>query len=207
MGGCNNETLEFLGDSILNFVVTEYIFKQMDFRTEGEMSSFRAQIVSHEPLVKVALSLGLDKFILLGKGEEKTGGRARQNTLEDTMEAVVAAVFLSNDMETTKEFVLRVLADVIEEAKERPTTYDYKTALTLLAKQEGFGIPEYTFSCSGRDHQKTFHADVAFSKSTLFSASATGSSKTKASLQAAKIAFDKINASLVHKTTQPAGVS
>ena len=125
----SNQRLEFLGDSVVGLIIGEYIYENFPKMHEGELSRIRAGIVCEKGLVKCAEKIGLGNMLLLGKGEEMSGGRTRPSNLEDAFEAVVGAVFLDSDFYLAKEFALRVMRDIIKEMIAKDGIEDYKTAL------------------------------------------------------------------------------
>jgi len=158
----SNERLEFLGDSVLGLIVTHYVFEHFPALPEGQLSEVRAGVVNARVLAEVAQELGLGKYLLLGKGEDGAGGRAKQSILADAFEAVVAAVYLDTDLATTRDLVLRCLEERIAEAVSGPGGRDYKTRLQELAAARGIGRPRYVVRDEGPDHAKHFFASVYF---------------------------------------------
>ena len=137
----SNERLEFLGDSVLGLIVTHYVYENFPHLPEGQLSEVRAGVVNARVLAEVAQEIGLGSHLLLGKGEDGAGGRAKQSILADAFEAVVAAVYLDSDLATTRDLVLRCLESRIAEAVAGPGGRDYKTRLQELAAARGIGRP------------------------------------------------------------------
>ncbi|MGO9873380.1 MAG: ribonuclease III [Acidimicrobiia bacterium] len=158
----SNERLEFLGDSVLGLVVTHYVFEHFPHLPEGHLSEVRAGLVNARVLAEVAQEIDLGAHLLLGKGEDAAGGRAKQSILADAFEAVVAAVYLDSDLATTRDLVLRCLGDRITEAVAGPGGRDYKTRLQELAAAQSIGRPRYVVRDEGPDHAKHFFAAVYF---------------------------------------------
>src|SRR5262245_3781262 len=156
----SNERLEFLGDSVLGLVVTHYVFEHFPHLPEGQLSEVRAGVVNARVLAEVADELDLGSYILLGKGEDAAGGRAKQSILSDSFEAVVAAVYLEAGFVAARDVVLRSLQDRIAEAAAGPGGRDYKTRLQELAAARSLGRPRYAVRADGPDHAKHFYATV-----------------------------------------------
>jgi ribonuclease-3 len=156
----SNERLEFLGDSVLGLVVTHYVFEHFPHLPEGQLSEVRAGVVNSRVLAELADELDLGAHILLGKGEDAAGGRAKQSILADAFEAVVAAVYLDAGFATARDLVLRCLQDRIAEAAAGPGGRDYKTRLQELTAARSLGRPRYAVRDEGPDHAKHFYATV-----------------------------------------------
>lgn len=156
----SNERLEFLGDSVLGLVVTNYVFDNFPELPEGQLSEVRAGVVNARVLAEVAAELGLGDHLLLGKGEAAAGGREKQSILADAFEAVIAAVFLDSGFAEAEAFVLRNLEDRIADAAAGPGGRDYKTRLQEMAAQCSLGRPRYSVRDEGPDHAKSFYATV-----------------------------------------------
>src|SRR5262245_42350767 len=154
----SNERLEFLGDSVLGLVVTNYVFENFPHLPEGQLSEVRAGVVNARVLAEVASELGLGEYLLLGKGEDAAGGREKQSILADAFEAVVAAVHLDAGFETARELVMRCLGERIAEAAAGPGGSDYKTRLQELTASRVLGRPRYLVKDEGPDHAKHFFA-------------------------------------------------
>ncbi|GIU87245.1 MAG: ribonuclease 3 [Acidimicrobiia bacterium] len=156
----SNERLEFLGDSVLGLVVTDYVYSHFPHLPEGHLSEVRAGVVNSRVLAEVAHEVGLGRHVLLGKGEDAAGGREKQSILADAFEAVVAAVYLDAGFDRAREVVLRLLADRIAEAAAGPGGRDYKTRLQEYAAARSLGRPRYVVRDEGPDHAKHFYATV-----------------------------------------------
>jgi ribonuclease-3 len=186
----SNERLEFLGDSVLGLVVTHYVFEHFPHLPEGQLSEVRAGLVNARVLAEVAQEIGLGSHLLLGKGEDAAGGRAKQSILADAFEAVVAAVYLDSDLATTRDLVLRCLGDRITEAVAGPGGRDYKTRLQELAAAQAIGRPRYVVRDEGPDHAKRFFAAVYFGDQCF--GEGEGGSKKQAEQGAAWIAWSRL---------------
>lgn len=187
----SNEKLEFLGDSILEFVSSEYLYLNFPKLKEGEMTKVRATVVCENSLYKIAKKHDFGKFLYLGKSEIVTGGNDRPAILADSVEAVIAAMFMDGGLEPAKKFIIENLAEEIEIASKNVGQKDYKTVLQEKLQIHGDVKIEYTIiSEKGPDHDKTFEAEVKCNKKRL----ATGSGKTKkqAEMKAAEKALETI---------------
>lgn len=186
----SNERLEFLGDSVLGLIVTHYVFEHYPALPEGQLSEVRAGVVNARVLGEVAQELRLGEYLLLGKGEDAAGGRAKQSILADAFEAVVAAVYLDTDLATTRDLVLRCLRTRIAEAVEGPGGRDYKTRLQELAAARAIGRPRYVVRDEGPDHAKHFIALVYFGDECY--GEGDGGSKKQAEQGAAWVAWTRL---------------
>jgi len=186
----SNERLEFLGDSVLGLVVTHYVFEHFPDLPEGQLSEVRASVVNARVLGEVAQEIDLGPHLLLGKGEDAAGGRAKQSILADAFEAVVAAVYLDTDLATTRDLVLRCLGDRITEAVAGPGGRDYKTRLQELAAAQAIGRPRYVVRDEGPDHAKHFFAAVFFGDALY--GEGEGGSKKQAEQGAAWVAWTRL---------------
>lgn len=179
----DNQRLEFLGDAILGMVVAEHLFTVYQDKTEGDLTRMRATVVCEQALGKQAARLNLGEYLLLGKGEEQTGGRERTSNLADAVEAVIGAVFLELGLDASRELVLFLLADEIKMAA-KGAYRDYKTMLQELVHRLYEDVVNYEIlKESGPDHQKFYEAGV-FLKGKLL-AKGTGKSKKEAEQKAA----------------------
>ena len=184
----NNQRLEFLGDSVIGLIIGEYIYKTFPAMPEGELSKIRAGIVCEKGLVKCAQKINLSQMLLLGKGEERSGGRTRASNLEDAFEAVVGAVYLDSDLETAREFVLRIMQDTIKEIVTRDGIEDSKTALQEYWQKKGSCKIEYVLVREeGPDHAKSY--TMAVYVDGRKEGTGTGRSKKDAQQSAAKNAL------------------
>lgn len=156
----HNERLEFLGDSVLGQAVTVMLFTTHPDLDEGQLAKRRASVVSTVALAEVARTIGLGEHLLLGRGEEHTGGRDKDSILADTMEAVFGATFLSAGPEAATELVLRLTEPLLDDPERYGAAMDPKTSLQELAARLGQGPPTYTVSATGPDHDRRFTATV-----------------------------------------------
>jgi ribonuclease III len=158
-----NERLEFLGDAVLGLVVTAALFQNHPDLAEGQLAKLRASVVNMRALAEVARRLGpggLGPHLLLGKGEEATGGRDKSSILADTLEALLGAVYLQHGLEAATTVIHRLFGDLMAEAAGRGAALDWKTSLQELTAGRGLGVPEYQIEEAGPDHAKTFTAWV-----------------------------------------------
>jgi len=186
----DNERLEFLGDSVLSIVVSEYIFLKLPDLPEGELTKIRARIVCEASLSEAAKSIKLGDFIMLGRGEELTGGRERPSILADGFEAVLAAIYLDGSFSRVKKFILDIMGDKINNAINGDLLLDYKTKLQekIQAKTRK-KLSYHIYKEKGPDHNKTFYVEVRLDKKIL--GKGKGSNKKEAEQAAAKVAMAK----------------
>ena len=182
-----NERLEFLGDSVLGFVTADYFFNNMKKLPEGQLTKLRAATVCEDACFDYAKEINLGDFLLLGKGEEKTGGRERKSILADAFEAVIAAIYLDGGIEEARKFVLRFIIPAIE--KQNVTFKDYKTVLQEVIQRN----PEETLTYvlvgeSGPDHDKKFEVEVHLNSNTI--GHGIGHTKKHAEQEAAREALE-----------------
>ena len=164
-----NERLEFLGDTIVNIIVSQYLYKKYPFYPEGELTKIRAKVVCEHSLALVARSIDLGKYLLLGKGEESTGGRDRESILGDASEAITGAVFIDSDFDTVNNLLLSNFeADIVHAVTKGNLFIDYKTELQEKLQRATKGKIEYVLvKEEGPDHNKLFHMDVTINKETI----------------------------------------
>jgi ribonuclease-3 len=156
----SNERLEFLGDAVLGLIVTDHVYRTYPDLPEGELAKVRATVVSAAALAEVAAELDLGDAVLLGRGEDASGGREKPSILADAMEAVIGAVYLDGGWEAASELVLGLLGERIAAAAAGPGGQDYKTRLQELAARSFEALPEYQVVDEGPDHAKRFFATV-----------------------------------------------
>ena len=159
-GAASNERLEFLGDAVLGLVVTDHLFRTYPDLAEGELAKVRASVVNSEALAEVASSLRLGDALLLGKGEDSSGGREKPSILADAMEAILGAVYLDGGWDAAATVVMGLLGERIEEAAAGPGGQDFKTRLQELSARRFDQLPRYEVSDDGPDHAKRFFARV-----------------------------------------------
>lgn len=182
-----NERLEFLGDSVLGVIVTEYLFLTHPDVPEGDLAKMRSACVSQRALAEVARELGVGPFLLLGRGETNSGGAEKDSILSDTLEAIIGAAFLSLGLERTKTMVLRLLGPTLESAASAGAGLDWKTSLQERSAQLGLGVPHYDVEFTGPDHAREFTARVSLSGTVYGTGS--GTAKKHAEQEAAEEAF------------------
>jgi ribonuclease-3 len=190
-GVADNESLEFLGDAVLGLIVADLLFREFPHFREGQKSKVKGTLVSTASLAEVAERLGLGAALLLGRGEEKTGGRQKQALLADACEAVIAAVYLDGGLEEARRLLLRELSDEIERVRTPEFLRDYKSALQEQLQAQGRGRPDYVIvATTGPDHDKVFTVDVRVEHATL--GTGRGRSKKDAEQEAAREALGKL---------------
>jgi ribonuclease III len=186
----SNERLEFLGDAVLGLVVTDHVFRSYPRLPEGELAKVRATVVSAAALADVAADLRLGDALLLGKGEDASGGREKPSILADALEAVLGAVYLDGGWQAAGGVVLRLLGERIREAAAGPGGQDYKTRLQELAARDNDDLPVYEVTDDGPDHAKRFFAAVAVAGRPL--GTGEGRSKKQAEQAAARAAWERL---------------
>jgi ribonuclease-3 len=191
-GVVDNESLEFLGDAVLGFAIADLLFRRFPAQDEGWKSKIKAVLVSTTSLARLAEALGLGDHLLLGRGEEKTGGRRKQALLADVYEALLAAIYLDGGIEQATAFIQRQFADLLEEAREpEMVSRDFKSALQERVQSDGGPPPEYlVIGESGPDHRKTFHVELRVGGKPL--ADGTGLTKKEAEQEAARRALERL---------------
>lgn len=158
---CSNERLEFLGDSVLSVVISEFLYGNEKYMAEGDMSKVRSGIVCETSLALVSKSIKLDEFLLFGKGEELTGGRNRESILADAFEALLGAIYLDSDIDTVKKFILRIMNNLIKDVIDGVRFVDFKTRLQEKVQHDGVLSIRYKIvDENGPDHDKVFKAIV-----------------------------------------------
>lgn len=187
----HNERSEYLGDSVLNFVVAEALYHAFDDATEGELSRYRAILVRKETLAEISRQLKLGEYIVLGSGELKSGGYRRDSILADALEAVFAAILLDGGFDSVKATILSLYEDRISGVRERQLK-DPKSRLQELLQSRRQGLPEYkVLSIQGEPHDQTFSVECLI-KDMNMSVKAEGKSRRKAEQAAAKILLSQI---------------
>ena len=189
--GCSsNERLEFLGDSVLGFVTAKHLYSMQPPLSEGKMTRLRAELVCEQSLYGVALDLDLGRYLRMGHGEEKNGGRSRTSILADAVEAVIAAMFLDGGIEAPESFIKRMILS--PESIEAHHAADYKTELQELVQQKSGQVLSYApIGESGPDHAKVFSASVSLNGEVVGEGS--GRTKKEAEQAAACQALKKLN--------------
>jgi ribonuclease-3 len=187
-----NERLEFLGDSVLGVVITEELYRRHPDLPEGQLAKLRAAIVNSRALAVVGRTIGVGRFVKLGRGEQASGGRDKSSILADAVEAIIGAYYLDRGTEPTRELVLRLFADALTEAASLGAGLDWKTSLQELAAERSLGSPEYVVGESGPDHQKSFEAKVMLADASV--GEGRGNSKKEAEQLAAEQAWTLLSA-------------
>ena len=189
----DNERLEFLGDALLSFIVTEKLYHEFPHLTEGELTEIRVSLIREETLAQLASELNLGDYLFLAKGEEQTGGRHRQSNLADTFEALIGAIFLDHGLTATRDFVLRKLHSQLEQIKTGDTGQNYKALLQEFTQAKYKLLPTYRIvEVSGPDHDKDFTVEVTLGDRILGTGS--GKSKRSAEIEAAHSAWERLAA-------------
>lgn len=187
----SNEKLEFLGDSILEFISSKYLYKEYPKLREGEMTKVRATVVCEKSLYKIAKLHNFSDFLYLGRSEQKSGGNQRPAILADSVEAVIAAIYIDGGIEKAEKFIIDNLKDEIKEATKHVGDKDYKTVLQEKLQANGDVKIEYEIlEEKGPDHDKVFEAQVKCNGKVL--AKGEGKSKKEAHMQAAKKALENL---------------
>lgn len=182
-----NERLEFLGDSVLGIIITDKLYADFPELPEGQLAKMRSAVVNARALATVARELDLGAHLLLGKGEEATGGRDKSSILADTVEAVIGAIYLSCGLPAARTFVLNNFAQLLESAEGLGAGLDWKTSLQELTAELGLGVPHYSIVEQGPDHAKEFSAQVELGDRLYGQGS--GSNKKEAEQLAAATAY------------------
>lgn len=192
-GVADNESLEFLGDAVLGLVVADTLYRQYPTYTEGQKSKIKATVVSTLSLARHAERLKLGEHLILGRGEEKTGGRHKQALLADAYEALIAGIYLDGGLEAAAAFLTRELKEAIDAGGvQNFVGQDYKSALQEQLQALGRPLPDYRIANeAGPDHRKVFTVDVVVAGEVL--GSATGRAKKEAEQEAARLALERLS--------------
>lgn len=189
----SNERLEFLGDAVLELVISHYLYRRYPDWAEGEMTKLRAAVVREPALARRALTRGIGRFLRLGKGEAATGGRTRPSILADAFEALIGAIYLDGGLAAAEAFIQQELAGEIADAAAGEHRLDYKTALQEILQREPAGRLEYSvIDAAGPDHAKIFAVQVTYEGKTL--GTGRGRSKKEAEQAAAAQALRRLEA-------------
>jgi ribonuclease-3 len=189
-----NERLEFLGDSVLGLVVTDELYRSQPDLPEGQLAKLRASVVNMTSLARVARRLGeggIGPQLLLGRGEETTGGREKDSILADAVEALIGAIHLGCGLETASQIVHRLFDPLLAESATRGAGLDWKTSLQELGASRGLGAPTYEVVDDGPDHAKTFTAAVVLAGTVH--GRGTGRTKKAAEQEAAEAAWRSLS--------------
>lgn len=188
----NNERLEFLGDSVLGMVTAAFLYEDMAENPEGDLAKIKASVVSEKSLAPIGRTIGVDKMLVMGKGEEMSGGRNKNAIIADCVEAVIGAYYLDSGYDKAKTFVLEFIIPEIRNVQQNKGHMDYKTMLQELFQKKSKKCPFYELIKSiGPDHNQTFFVSVHLGDDVY--GPAEGKSKKEAEQNAAKIAFEKIS--------------
>jgi ribonuclease-3 len=189
----NNERLEFLGDSVLGLVVSEYLYESLPDQQEGELARIKSFVVSEASLSEIARSLRVDNFILIGRGEEYSGGRSKKAILADCLEAIIGAYYLDSGFGAAERFVSRMLIPEITKVLEDRHAKDYKTLLQEHVQKRMKTYPKYrVVQKTGPDHDRTFWIEVHIGDRSF--GAGKGKNKKEAEQEAARLAYEAMHA-------------
>jgi ribonuclease-3 len=195
-GGENNEKLEFLGDSVLGLVVTEFLYKTYPDYTEGDLARIKSFVVSERSLSKIAKTIRMQSFIRIGKGEEISGGRRKKTILADTFEAFLGALYLDSNYKRVQSLIISLFATEIELVTLNQHDRGYKTLLQEFVQKKHKTCPSYRLKGnSGPEHDKTFFIEVFVNN--RMAGYGEGKSKKEAEQKAAQNAYQKFNSPLI----------
>ncbi len=194
-GVIDNESMEFLGDSVLGFVIADLLFHEFPEHNEGQKSKLKASLVSSASLARLAERIDIGHYLILGRGEEKTGGRRKHALVADSYEALIAAIYLDGGIAAARSFIARQFADLIDEARRTGAhaafTEDYKSALQEWLQSAGRGLPLYRLAGElGPAHRRTFDVEVVVDGEPI--GRAEGRSKKEAAQAAARLALARL---------------
>lgn len=193
-GTLNNERLEFLGDSVLSIIVSDYIFKRMKDVNEGDLSKFRATLVCEKSLASIAEKISLNSLVMLGKGEDRMGGRQRPSIISDAFEAILGAIYLDAGFETAQKWLLNLMTERIEQVLNGAFYSDYKSTLQEMVQKDGKSVVTYaTINTEGKEHNRIFTVQVEINGEPV--KVACGHSKKSAEQKAAKAAIEYLRSS------------
>ncbi len=189
--GLNNERLEFLGDSVLGLAAAAFLYEDMAQNQEGDLAMTKAAVVSEKALAPVALEYGVDKMLVLGKGEELDGGRTKAAILADCMEAIIGAYYLDSGYEAAEKYILRFIVPAVRSVQEHGAGSDYKSLLQVACQKKFKEIPVYELlKTEGPDHDRRFCVAVRAGQKVY--GPCKGKSKKEAESAAAKIALEAL---------------
>ncbi|MGB2921257.1 MAG: ribonuclease III [Mycobacterium sp.] len=189
-----NERLEFLGDSVLGLTITEELYHRHPDRSEGDLAKLRASIVNTHALADVGRDLtedGLGSYLLLGKGEENSGGADKSSILADGVESLLGAIYLEHGAAVVREVILRLFGQLLDTAPTLGAGLDWKSSLQELTASRGLGVPSYLVTSTGPDHDKEFTATVMVAEREY--GRGIGHTKKEAELKAAAAAWNALN--------------
>ena len=187
----DNERLEFLGDAVLELTVSDMLMRKFPDHSEGQLSKLRASVVNEQPLAELARRFGIGEHLLLGKGEEGSGGRMKPSLLANAFESVIAAMYQDGGFDRTAAFIRQLFEPLIEKGDLSTIYRDYKTAVQEMSQVLFREMPRYmVISETGPDHDKRFETSLMIGERVI--ATGTGRSKKEAEQQAARIALEKL---------------
>ncbi len=188
----NNERLEFLGDSVLGLIVANYLYSTLETEAEGDLAKIKAVVVSESTLSNIAVQIGIDTCLSLGRGEEKSGGRSKKAILADALEAVIGSYYLDSGLKDVEKFVLQLMKPEIDKVHKNTHVKDYKTLLQEFYQKKYKAVPQYKMDRkTGPDHDQTFWVSVSLGATTYGPTS--GKSKKEAEQSVARFAWESIN--------------
>jgi len=188
----DNERLEFLGDSLLGLVIAEKVYEDFPQLAEGGMTKLRAALVRRETLARLAESLGLGDYLYIGRGEDSSGGRAKQSILVGAFEAVIGAILIDQGFDVCRDFVRRIFADEVGRAVEERLGEDYKSQLQEVVQAKRRQAPAYrVVGVKGPDHDREFTVEVSVDGDVI--GSGRGKSKRQAEMAAAQAALEGLS--------------
>lgn len=191
LGVNDNERMEFLGDSLLNLIVAESIYHEFPDYPEGKLTEIRVTLTRQEKLAEKAFTLKLGDYMLLGRGENASGGRMRRNNLADAFEALLAAIYLDQGIDVTRKFILKIFHEDIKDIKSGEIKPNFKALLQEYTQGKYRALPEYEIiESTGPDHDRVFHVSISLNDVVL--AIGTGKSKKAAESHAARLAYEKL---------------
>jgi ribonuclease-3 len=189
-----NERLEFLGDAVLGLIITEELFHRHPDRSEGDLAKLRASVVNTQALADVGRQLtddGLGFYLLLGKGEENSGGKDKSSILADGVESLLGAIYLAHGVTVAHDVILRLFSDLLDTAPTLGAGLDWKSSLQELTVARGMGVPSYLVTSTGPDHDKEFTATVVVMDTDH--GKGVGRTKKEAELKAAAAAWNALD--------------
>lgn len=188
---CNNERLEFLGDSVLGLAAAAFLYEDMAQNQEGDLAKIKAAVVSEKALAPVALEYGIDKMLVLGRGEEMSGGRSKPAILADCMEAVIGAYYLDSGYEAAEEYILRFVIPAVRSVQQKKAGEDFKSLLQEKVQKKDKDVPRYELvKTEGPDHNRTFFMQVRVGQKVY--GPVPGKNKKEAEQEAARLALSKM---------------
>jgi len=188
----NNERLEFLGDAVLGAAVADLLYRNLKDRPEGDLARIKSVVVSEDVLSAIALDLGIDALLVLGRGEELSGGRSKKTLLADALEALIGAIYLDSGYDSAVTFVHRFISAEIERVLENRHYQDYKSLLQEFCQRLYKNYPSYRLvDRCGPEHSRTFRIEVTVNGQIF--GPAEGKSKKNAEREAARLAYEALN--------------